>query len=165
MEQFSVAENKGKYCKFVKAANGDYILQPVTVPAYVKEERARQKRQQEINRHVEKNRRRAQAISAGSVVFMSVALGVFAIVCCFFLGVQNRVNTRLSDIASLQTQIEQMSQDNDITEKRMIRAENINEIETEARERLGMETVKPDQIVYYTSEAADYMLQYSDVEE
>ncbi len=165
MNQFSGEENKGQYCKFVQTANGSYVLQPVKVPAHVIAERAERVRRREIHRHVEKNRRRAQELSGRTIAFLSAALGLFVIVCCLYLGVQNKVNTRMTEIASLQTQIERLSQDNDVAEKRLAMTENINEIETEARDRLGMQGIRPDQIVYYASENSDYMLQYSSVKE
>lgn len=163
MSQFSVEENKGQYCQFKQTADGTYILQPVKVPAHVKAERAERIRKREIHRHVQQNRRRAQAINGGSLFFMTVAICFFVVVCCLFLSLQNQVNARLDSITSLQTRIEQMTEDNDVVENRIASAEDLNIIETVATQKLGMRSAQPQQIIYYTNDRSDYMLQYSDV--
>lgn len=163
MSQFSGEENKGQYCQFKQTADGTYILQPVKVPAHVKAERAERIRRREIHRHVQQNRRRAKAITGGSLLFMTVVISFFVVVCCLFLSLQNQVNTRLDSIASLQSQIEQIAEDNDVVEKRLVSSENLNVIEEVATKKLGMRSAQPQQIIYYTNDRLDYMLQYSDV--
>lgn len=163
MSQFSSGENKGQYCQFMQTADGTYILKPVKVPAHVKAERAERIRRREIHRHVQKNRRRSQAITGGSLLFMTAAISFFVIVCCLFLSLQNQVNERMDSIASLQSQIEQMTEDNDAVEKRLVSSQNLSAIEAVASQKLGMRSAQPDQIIYYTNARSDYMLQYADV--
>lgn len=163
MNQISEQENKGQYCRFVRTDDGSYMLKPVKVPAHVKAARAERIRRRDIRRHVEENRRRAQAITGGSLLFMGLALGLFVVICCFFLNLQNRVNQRLDAIAKLQTQVEQLSEDNDILEKRLTASEDLGMIGEIASDRLGMQNPESDQIRYYARVSADYMLQYRDI--
>ncbi len=164
MNQISEQENKGQYCQLVQTADGSYVLKPVKVPAHVKEARAERIRQRDIRRHIEENRRRAQAITGGSLLFMGMALGLFVVICCFFLNLQNRVNQRLDAIAKLQTQVEQLSEDNDILERHLIVSEDLAVIAEIASGKLGMQNPEADQICYYsTGTPEDYMLQYQDI--
>lgn len=163
MDQFSDQENKGRYCQFVVGADGMYTLKPVKVPAHIKAERAERIRKREIRQHAQRNRERAQAINGGSVLFLTFAMSVFVVICCLFLGLQNQLTNRLDDIASLQSQVEQLSQDNDILESRLISAENLAAIGETATKKLGMQKVSKDQIRYYTSQSEDYMVQYSEI--
>ena len=163
MSQVSEQEYKGQYCQFVQTADGSYILKPVKVPAHIKAERAERIRQREIRRHVEENRRRAQAITRGSLLFMGLTLGLFVVICCLFLNLQNRVNHRLDIIADLQTQVEQFSEDNDTLENRLEASEDLEYIEEVASGRLGMQSPGAGQIRYYQGNPEDYMLQYQDV--
>ena len=163
MDQVSEQENKGQYCQFVKTADGSYILKPVRVPAHVKAARAERLRKKEIRRHVEKNRKRAQAITAQSLLFMALTLSIFVAVSCLFLHLKNQTNQRLDTIAGLRMQAEQLSQENEILEKRLLVAEDLSVIETVAERELGMRQAEAGQIRYYTQDAEDYMLQYQDI--
>ncbi|MCD8134181.1 MAG: hypothetical protein LUE19_10090 [Clostridiales bacterium] len=166
-EKFDISdvyEEKGRYCRFVQTADGSYVLKPVKVPAHVKAARAEQRRRREIQRHAQENRQRAQSVNARSVAFLAVALMFFAMVCCAFLAMQNQVYNRSVRMASLEAQISELAEENDSTEKRLAASENLLEVETVARQKLGMQYVNEDQIEYYTVDGSDYMLQYGDVD-
>lgn len=158
-----VSEEKGRYCQFVQGADGSYVLEPVKVPAHVKAARAEQQRRRERCRHAQINRERDQAVNAHSVIFLAVALGFFAVVCCSFLAMQNQIYGRSNQIAFLMAQVSELAEKNDSMEKRLAASENLSEIETIAREKLGMQYVDESQIEYYAAEDSDYMLQYDDV--
>ncbi|MCD7865755.1 MAG: septum formation initiator family protein [Clostridiales bacterium] len=166
-EKLDVSElyaEKGRYCQFVQKRDGSYVLEPVKVPAHVKAARAEQRRRREMQRHARDNRERAQAVNARSAVFLAAALGFFVMVCCVFLAMQNQVCSRSNQITSLITQISELAEENDSTEKRIAASENLLEIETIAREKLGMQYVDETQIEYYAADDSDYMLQYDDIE-
>ena len=163
MYGISEQENKGQYCQFVQGEDGSYRLQPVKVPAHVKAARAERIRQRDIRRHVEENRKRAQALTAGSLLFMALTLSLFVVICCLFLSLENRLNNRLDRIAALQVQVEQLTEDNDILESHLVASEDLNEIEMLAKQRLGMHSARADQIIYYEEVPEDYMLQYAEI--
>ena len=163
MNHFSDSENKGQYCQFVKAADGSYVLEPVRVPAHIKEEQKARMRKREMRRRVERNRERAQAINGRSLLFMSVALIFFVLICCAFLYVQFRLTNRMEQIARLQTQIEQLAEDNDTLENRLLTSHRLNVVAAVATKQLGMRHVEVDQIRYYHSDQPDYMIQYQSI--
>ena len=155
---------KGKYYRFEATAGGSVVLKPVKVPAHVIAERKERIRRKQIERRVRYNRERAASMNVGFVAFMAVAIVICCVVCYFYISLQGEVTTRLRTMATLQREIEQVSIDNDMREKRIGTQENISEIKQEAVETLGMQAVTPDQIIYYSVNDKDYMLQYDDIQ-
>ncbi len=164
MYQSSALEEKGRYCEFVQTTDGSYVLKPVKVPAHVKEAREERIRKREILSHVQQNRERAQAINGRSVAFLAVALAFFAVICCMYLAMQNRILSHSSRIEALQTELSELAADNEAAEKRLYASEDLFEIEEAAGEDLGMQYIDEEQIEYYTMDSRDYMIQYKDVD-
>lgn len=95
---------------------------------------------------------------------MTLTISFFAVVCCLYLAMQNRVTVRAAQITSLQEQIAEQKDDNDTREKRLETAADLEEIAEIALQKLGMCYVDSDQIAYYSLEESDYMVQYDDVQ-
>ncbi|MCD8366025.1 MAG: hypothetical protein LUC83_09530 [Clostridiales bacterium] len=163
MSQFSETENKGQYCRFVQAADGSYALEPVKVPAHIIAEREERIRRRDICRHAQENRKRAESFNGASVFFLTLTICFFAVVCCLYLALQNRVSSRVAQITSLQEQIASQADDNDTREKRLATAEDLEEIAEIAQQKLGMCYVESEQIAYYSLDESDYMVQYDDI--
>ncbi len=154
---------RGRYYRVEATTGGTVVLKPVKVPAHVIAERKARIRRQQIERRVRYNRERAASMNKGFVAFMAVAILICCVVCYFYISLQGEVTTRLRTMTALQKEIEQISVDNDMLEKRIGVQEDIAAIKSEAVNTLGMKAVTPDQIVYYSVSDKDYMLQYSDV--
>lgn len=163
-ERFAEEENKGQYCRFVRTGDGKVKLEPVKVPAHVKAQRAERIRKRELKSRVEQNRARAQVLNRWSVMFLAFALAICCGVCCLYLGLQSKVASRMDTIIGLQKQIEEISADNDLRKQRISANENLSAVGREARERFGMREAGEEQIVYYTIDYQDYMLQYGDID-
>lgn len=157
-------EPRGKYYRFETAVDGSVVLKPVKIPAHVIEERKARIRRAQIERRVQHNREQAAVMNKGFVAFMAVAIIICCVVCYFYISLQGEVTTRLRTVASLQKEIQAVSIDNDMIEKRIGAQEDITQIKAEATESLGMQTVTPEQIIYYSVNDQDYMLQYDDIE-
>lgn len=157
-------EPRGKYYRFETAVDGSVVLKPVKIPAHVIAERKARIRRAQIERRVQHNREQAAIMNKGFVAFMAVAIIICCVVCYFYISLQGEVTTRLRTVASLQKEIQAVSIDNDMIEKRIGAQEDIAQIKAEATESLGMQTVTPEQIVYYSVNDQDYMLQYDDIE-
>ena len=157
-------ETRGKYYRFETATDGSVVLKPVRVPAHVIAERKARIRKEQIARRVQHNREQAEMMNVGFVIFMAVALIICCVVCYFYISLQGEVTTRLRSVAALQSEIQAVSIDNDALEKRIGAKEDIAYIKTVATEGLGMQVMSPDQIVYYSVNDQDYMLQYDMIE-
>lgn len=157
-------ETRGKYYRFETGVDGSVVLKPVRVPAHIIAERKARIRREQIERRVKHNREQAAIMNKGFVVFMAVAILICCVVCYFYISLQGEVTTRLRNVASLQSEIQAVSIDNDMLEKRIGTQEDIAQIKVAATDDLGMRTVTPEQIVYYTVNDQDYMLQYDEID-
>lgn len=160
----SEGETRGRYYRFETGVDGSVVLKPVKVPAHVIAERKARIRRMQIERRVKHNREQAAIMNKSFVAFMAVAIIICCVVCYFYISLQGEVTTRLRTVATLQREIETLSIDNDMLEKRIGVQEDISQIKHEATETLGMQAVTPDQIVYYSVNDKDYMLQYDEIE-
>lgn len=156
-------EPRGKYYRFEATSGGSLVLKPVKVPAHVIAERKARIRREQMERRVQYNRERVASMNKSFVAFMTVAIIICCVVCYFYISLQGEVTTRLRTMTALQREIEQVSVENDMLEKRIGVQENISEIKYVAETDLGMRAVSPDQIIYYSVNDTDYMLQYEDV--
>lgn len=162
-DMFETYQPRGRYYR-VDAAGERVVLTPVKVPAHVIEERKARIRKKQMERRVRYNRERAASMNVGFVAFMAVAIIICCVVCYFYISLQGEVTTRLRSMASLQNEIEQVTISNDMLEKRIGSQENISQIKQTAEEQLGMQHVSPEQIIYYSVNDQDYMLQYDKVQ-
>ena len=122
-----------------------------------------QLRRERIRRNAAKqNQQRAMAMNRGYVAFLSIATAVCFVVCALFIHLQSDVTTRLSNIASIESQIADQKADNEATEKRLETTMNLDQVR-EAAEGLGMVTPGSEQIRYYSVENNDYMNQYGEI--
>ena len=70
-----------------------------------------------------------------------------------------------SEVAALESQINDMKADNDARYKQITTSVDLNAIKDAAINRLGMKYASQDQIVYYSVDKNNYMDQYSDIPE
>lgn len=131
-----------------------------------REERERiGEREQRANRQVRENRRRAMQMSPGYVLFLTAAVALTLGVCAVFIQLQSEINTRMRNVASMESQILDLKTDNDATMNRIETSINMEDIKNAAIDQLGMVYPGQDQIVYFKVDANDYMNQYRDIPE
>lgn len=110
-----------------------------------------------------RNRQRAMEMSRGYVVFLSVCVVIIAISAVAFVKLQSQVTYRMNNIASLQSEVNDLRADNDARYKSITTSVDLNEIKKKAIKELGMSYPKEKQVVYYSIENNNYMDQYSDI--
>lgn len=154
---------KGKYYKIAQV-NGRVFVEPVKVPSHILKKREEQKRLREEARMVQQNRERNATLSPRFIAFLTVALTVLVLVCAFYLTLQSQLTERMQSVSALQSQLEQMISDNDSLESRLATSGDLMTIKEEADE-LGMTTPNKNQIVTYTLENPEYVVQYESVNE
>ena len=69
----------------------------------------------------------------------------------------------MNNIASLQSEVNDLRADNDARYKSITTSVDLNEIKKKAIKELGMSYPKEKQVVYYFIENNNYMDQYSDI--
>ena len=130
-----------------------------------KERQRQDERERRVDRQVQENRRRAMQMSPGYVLFLTAAVMLTLGVCAVFIQLQSEINTRMRNVASLESQILDMKTDNDATMNRIETSINMEDIKSTAIDQLGMVYPGQDQIVYFEVDTNDYMNQYQDIPE
>lgn len=148
--------------------DGNTVRRLETAPDYNDEERRRRKEERRISeqkrrrrRAARRNRERALKMNAGYVAFLSVCVMVVAIVSAAYVDLQSDLIIRQRAIEKLESEISTLKLENDAAYKRVTASIDLKEIKKQAR-KLGMKYPSEDQIVHYTIDNADYMMQYSD---
>lgn len=142
-----------------------------TAPAYYPEERP--ERSAEIEKQREENRIKKQKArkrlerekrrSRISFVAMIFATSLVAISCVFYVRLQSELNKNMRAVNELETQLINIQERNDATEKRIETSVNLEDIKKIAIEELKMVYPAENQIQYYHIDKADYMEQYKDI--
>ena len=149
----------GRYYRLEQTGNG-VVFKPVKVPAHIIERRRQQEERHQIARAIEKNRAREARMSVRSILLYSLLLSAVAVVCFFYLYLQSEVASRMDHITTLKTQIGELTSENDIVQSRIDSEVNLFDVKKKATKKLGMEQASKDQIVYYSVENQDYILNY-----
>lgn len=154
---------KGKYYKIAQV-NGRVFVEPVKVPSHILKAREKQKRLKEEAKAVQMNRERNASLSPRFIAFLTVALTALVLVCAFYLTLQSQLTERMKTVSAMQSQLEQMVSDNDSLESRLATSGDLISIK-EAAGELGMTTPSKEQIVTYSLDNPEYVVQYGDVNE
>ena len=130
-----------------------------------REEIEQAKRRKNRRNAARRNRQRAMEMSRGYVAFLSVCVVIIAVSAVAFVKLQSQVTYRMNNIASLQSEVNDLRADNDARYKQITTSVDLNAIKDAAINRLGMKYASQDQIVYYSIDKNNYMDQYSDIPE
>lgn len=132
-----------------------------------------QVKEQPSGRHVRKEqpivhtsrRVRTQHMGFGYVLSMAAALGVAMWVCVGYLQLQADNTARAKNIASLETQLSTLKDENDDEYNRVTTSVDLEQIRDIAVNELGMVYANEDQVVLYDDEGSDYVKQYAEIPE
>ncbi|MCD8152820.1 MAG: hypothetical protein LUD71_07130 [Clostridiales bacterium] len=133
--------------------------EPKRRPAVPQKSREEIRREREHRMHARRNLERASAFNRGYMAFVTAALAVCALVCCAFIYLQSDITTRMASITALETEISDLTADNEAAESRLETTMTLSEISERAAE-LGLVYPSGDQIRYYSVKNDDYMNTY-----
>lgn len=139
---------------------------PDAAPERVRRERI--DREQDIEerrrrRIARRNQERALRVGRSYVAFLTMAVLVFASFTGIYIQLQSDVTARLKRISRLESQIADLTAENDEAYKRINTSVDLDSIRDTAMNVLGMSYAKESQIVYYTVGNDDYMNQYGEI--
>ena len=106
------------------------------------------------NREIKKDRTRLMKLVA--------AVGIVVVFCTMFLQLNVQASQHASRVTELQQEIEEIRQNNQDAQKRIADTQNLQTVRKRA-EKLGMCYPKQKNIVYYTVNEDDYMIQNNDI--
>ena len=133
-----------------------------TVPKPVREPERRRKTTKKVSRQVRNNQKRALRVSAGYVVFLTVAA---LVVCVGYVRLQAKITDTSKNLTAMQEELADLREENDTRYNAVMDSVNIEEIKEKAQKDLGMVYATPDQVVEYESPSADYVKQYENIPE
>ena len=131
----------------------------VTLPEWEEEHTHRKK----VSRKTKHNRRRAMSMSRGFVVFLSAMSILAMFMCVSFIQLKTEITRQTKQIASLQTELNELKSDNDALENSNEASVDLDEIYRIATEKLHMHYPTEKQIVSYSTDGSGYVRQYTDV--
>lgn len=101
----------------------------------------------------------------GFVVFLAV-VSVAVLFCCVnYLQLKSELTGKIKTVASLETELSQIKEDNNAYESQVTSNVDLNTIKKLAIGRLGMNYPKDDQKKTYTMPSNSYVRQYQEVPE
>ena len=131
----------------------------VTRPEWEDEQSTRR----QVSRKTKNNRRKAMSMSRGFVVFLSAMSILAMFMCVSFIQLKTEITRQTKQIASLQTELNELKSDNDALENSNEASVDLDEIYKIATEKLHMHYPTEKQIVSYSTDGSGYVRQYTDV--
>ncbi len=110
-------------------------------------------------------REKAERMGPGYAFFLFAACALTLWVCVGYLQLQADNTARVKNIASLESQLTELKQENDEEYNRVVISVDLEEIREIAINELGMVYAQEDQVVLYDGEGSDYVKQYADIPE
>lgn len=145
--------------------SGQVYVYGNTVPKPVREPERRRKTTKKVSRQVRNNQKRALRVSAGYVVFLTVAALLALVVCVGYVRLQAKITDTSKNLTVMQEELADLREENDTRYNAVMDSVNVEEIKEKAQKELGMIYATPDRVVEYESPSADYVKQYENIPE
>ena len=116
-----------------------------------------------LSASAQKNRERAKGIGKGYVLFLAGLSVLILVICVHYLQLQTQITRRMKEVASLESELTQLKEDNDAYYSQVTSDIDLSEIKKIAIGRLGMKYPAEDQIMTYETEGRSYVRQFQDV--
>lgn len=116
-----------------------------------------------VNPRVSRNRRKAMAMSAGYVFFLTIAVAVIAMTAVFYITLQSEISNNVKTISSLESELNNLRLDNDEAYSRATGNIDLEEVKRIAIGELGMTYATEGQIITYSNAGSDYVKQVADI--
>lgn len=97
-----------------------------------------------------------------SVIVLTVILTLMLFLCVRMISLEMQVREREERVSLLMTEVSELKKLNTEAEKRLTNTADYQWVQEEAR-KLGMSHADADQVIYYSIENEDYMVQLEDI--
>lgn len=158
-------QNRHRYNR--TAGQASYVYGNVAAkPAYEPARRAEKPvRKTRVSRQVRQNRKSAFKMSAGYVMFLTIAAVLALVVCVNYVKLQSKITSESKNITALQEELTDMKEENTTRYNAVMDSVNLEDIRAKAQKELGMVYASKDQVIEYSSPSADYVKQYENIPE
>lgn len=140
--------------------DGNTARQLNTVPQRVERP---EREERKVNQKVSRNSRRARAFDLKYTVALVVATAFLFVSCVNMLTLQADITEQRRQIASLESTLNDLTDTNNETSKRLESSVDLPKIYEVATSELGMVYPKTGQVVSYEASNPDYVKQFKDV--
>lgn len=121
------------------------------------------KPKKKLSHTARKNREKAEHMSPGYVLFLSLALIVTGCILVGYVRLQSDITNSIEHIASLERELNDLRLANDEEYNRITSSIDLEDVRRIAIQELGMKYADEGQIVSFTSENNDYVKQLSPI--
>ena len=143
-----------------RAYNSEYIQGNAVRRLDVTKEIDR-KPKKKLSNTARKNREKAEHMSPGYVMFLSLALIATGFILVSYIRLQSDITNRIDHISALERELNDLRLANDEEYNRITSSIDLEEVRRIAVQELGMRYAEEGQIVSFTSENNDYVKQLS----
>jgi cell division protein FtsL len=112
---------------------------------------------------IARNRERASRLNPALITFMVTMVVIMGVFLVQYISLQSRVSSTLSEISTMETQLQTLKASNDETLNQIEASVNLDEIKYKAITELGMSYATDDQIVPFANDSSDYVHQVTEV--
>ena len=119
--------------------------------------------ERKVNEKINRNRNRARAFDLKYTIALTVATVFLFVSCVNMLTIQADITEQRRQIAALESNLNELTDTNDETNKRLESSVDLPEIYDVATNELGMVYPKTGQVVSYEASNPDYVKQFKDV--
>ena len=147
-----------------QAGNGYYVQGSTVRKLDIAREIERQPKKK-LSNTARKNREKAEHMSAGYVLFLSVALMTTAWILIGYIRLQSDITHSIENISKLENNSNDLRIANDEEYNRITSSIDLEEVRRIAIQELGMKYAEEGQIVTYESESSDYVKQLAPIPE
>ncbi len=143
--------------------NGSVATQLNTAPLRRPQDESSKLRKVQERQAVAQNKEKAKSMNAGYLFFLTLmTIGLF-VVLSYYVQLRGQAETRMHQIARLESEVAEMKLDNDTRYMRAQAKVPLAQIRQRATTELGMVFPTESQTVYYDLNESDYMEQYQDI--
>lgn len=119
----------------------------------------------EVGKNRKKNHDKSLYMNLGYVIFLIGALAVAAMILMSYIRVQSDIIISVRNIASLESELNNLKLSNDEDYARAVSSVDLEEIRSVAIGELGMRYAKEGQIINVSGEGSDYVRQLAQIQE
>lgn len=126
-------------------------------------ENRRRKKNRSVSRKTLENRRRAKSFGIGYIFFLTAVCIASVYFCVHYLQLRSALITQNETIASMQSTLSQLTEDNDALYRSTIASVSMDDVRQTALSKLGLHYATESQIEYYNADDESYVRQYTDI--
>ncbi|MBR6897840.1 MAG: hypothetical protein IKN24_06690 [Lachnospiraceae bacterium] len=116
-----------------------------------------------LTREEQKKMMRAKSFNLPSIIVIAIFMIAAAYSCFLFVGAQGELNKHLSNVKALRSELQTITERNDIRLNDVETGIDYTEIYDYAITQLGMSQPRKDQVVWYDATESEYVVQYEKI--